>query len=304
MHRLKTLATFSLIFCCTAMAADPPARDLIWAQNNAPPFFITEGPNRGQGFGDPLQQMLEEELSDFRHVTRTMPLRRLNQFWKQDGNYCFATMIHQPLAADAAYRLSIPNVLYRPHGVIAARNNKRVQDIKTKYPEHHPAYSLHHFFQEPHIRFGLMSNRSFGPSIDALLEAYQDKIEIFDRSDADGLDGLFNMLRINRVDYLIDYPFVFHYYDRQEIYRDQFQFTPLLENHADEVWGAVACSNNSWGAERIAAINGAIERLIERPDYRALVLRWHAAEGAEERYWKRLQHQVRDAANVASGSAP
>src|SRR5690606_9476588 len=76
MYRLTILAPLFSLFCCTAEAADTSARELIWAQNNAPPFFITEGPDQGQGFGDPLQRMLEEELPDFHHITRQMPLRR------------------------------------------------------------------------------------------------------------------------------------------------------------------------------------------------------------------------------------
>lgn len=303
MYRLKTLVSLLFFIYCSAHALETPQRELIWAQNNAPPFFITEGPNRGQGFGDPMQRMLEEELPGFQHITRQMPLRRLNQFWKQGANYCFATMIHQPLKPDAHYILSIPNVFYRPHGIIATRNNSRVQGIKTRHTEHFPAYSLSYFFQEPEIRFGLMSNRTFGPKIDPLLNAHKDKLEIYDRSDADGLEGLFDMLKVGRVDYLIDYPFVFRYYDHQEPYRDHFQFIPLHENRDEGVWGAVGCSKNDWGEERIAAINTAITRLIDRQDYRELMIKWHAAEGEEDRYWKQLQHRVQQSANTIRDAA-
>lgn len=302
MYRLNILALLLLIFCYSTRAADAPERELIWAQNNAPPFFITEGPNRGQGFGDPMQRMLEEELPGFHHITRQMPLRRLNQFWKQGANYCFATMIHQTLKPDANYILSIPNVFYRPHGIIAARNNSRVQGIKSRHPEYSPAYSLRYFFQEPQIRFGLMSNRTFGPKIDPLLNAHKDQLEIYDRSDANGLEGLFDMLKVGRVDYLIDYPFVFRYYDRQEAYRDHFQFIPLHENRDKGVWGAVGCSKNSWGEERIAEINAAITRLADRQDYRELIIKWHAAEGEENRYWTQLRDRIRESVS-ASGRA-
>jgi uncharacterized protein (TIGR02285 family) len=304
MYRLTILAPLFSLFCCTAEAADTSARELIWAQNNAPPFFITEGPDQGQGFGDPLQRMLEEELPDFHHITRQMPLRRLNQFWKQGANYCFATMIHQDVDADSTYLLSTPNVLYRPHGVIAARDNLRVQEIKTRHPDHHPAYSLSYFFQAPDIRFGFMSNRTFGPQIDALLNAHKDQLEMYDRSDADGLEGLFDMLKVGRVDYLIDYPFVFRHYDRQKAYHGRFQFIPLQENEDDEVWGAIGCSNNRWGEERIAAINVAIRRLIDRQDYRELVVKWHAAEGEEQSYWGRLQHRVAYTSSALNGQTP
>lgn len=303
MYRLKILVSLLFFIYCSAHAVEAPQRELIWAQNNAPPFFITEGPNRGQGFGDPMQRMLEEELPGFQHITRQMPLRRLNQFWKQGANYCFATMIHQPLKPDANYILSIPNVFYRPHGIIATRNNSRVQGIKTRHAEHFPAYSLSYFFQEPEIRFGLMSNRTFGPTIDPLLNAHKDKLEIYDRSDADGLEGLFDMLKVGRVDYLIDYPFVFRYYDHQKSYRDHFQFIPLHENRDEGVWGAVGCSKNNWGEERIAAINTAITRLIDRQDYRELMIKWHAAEGEEERYWKQLQHRVQQSPHTIRDTA-
>jgi uncharacterized protein (TIGR02285 family) len=133
------------------------------------------------------------------------------------------------------------------------------------------------------------------------LNAHKDKLEIYDRSDADGLEGLFDMLKTGRVDYLIDYPFVFRYYDRLEAYRNRFQFILLQENQDDGVWGAVGCSKNRWGEERIAAINSALRRLVDRPDYRELVIKWHAAEGEEQDYWERLRNTVTQA---ASGQAP
>src|SRR5690606_4827137 len=81
-----------------------PAREaVLWAQTNAPPFFIPEGPSQGRGFSDPVQQMLEEELPEFDHTTQVMPLRRLLQFWRSRANYCFASMIHRPPGDDTEY---------------------------------------------------------------------------------------------------------------------------------------------------------------------------------------------------------
>ena len=105
MYRFKILILCALLSCCSSALASttsPPQLlqsqpELYWAQNNAPPFFITEGPRKGEGFGGPLQRMLEEELPEYQHITHQMPLRRLNQFWKRGGNYCFATMIYQEL---------------------------------------------------------------------------------------------------------------------------------------------------------------------------------------------------------------
>jgi len=209
-------------------------------------------------------------------------------------------MIYQELKPDSDYLLSRPNVYYRPHGIIAARDNPALARVKLGYPSTTSAYPLDVFFQQPDMRFGLMSNRTFGPTLDAILNQHKDRIDIYDRSEADGLEGLFNMLKLGRVDYLIDYPFVFRYYDSLDEYRNRLEFIPIRENRNDGVWGAVGCSHNTWGQQRITAINGAINRLMKRTDYRDLVVRWHAAQGEEQRYWKRLHAKI---ASVDTGAA-
>lgn len=307
-----------VLFCCVAAraysspaadAAPPPATKplLTWAQNNAPPFFITEGPQAGEGFGGPLQRLLQKELPQFQHVTEIMPLKRLNQYWHAGANYCFVTMIHQPLPADADYALSIPNVYYRPHGIIARKNDPLAAKIRATYSSGRDVYPLENFLNATNISLGLMSRRSFGHRIDALLAQYQHRLDIFERSDADGLVGLFSMLKLGRVDYIIDYPFVFQFYDRQPDFRDQLQFIAVTETEDQSVWGAVGCSDNAWGADKLSAINSAIVRLSGRPEYRDLVLSWHAAPDHHEEYWQKLQQKILQSANFAalnSTSAP
>ena len=288
------LGLAALIFAgaTTVPAAPAPAELplLIWTQHNSPPFFL-HAPTAGESFGGPLQQLLQEELPQFHHVTQVMPLKRLKQFWRNGANYCFVNMLHRP-APNATYRLSIPNVYYRPQGFIARRDNPAVARIKAAFPSGPEVYPLEAFFAASHINLGMISGRGFSVSVDALLARYQQRLNIFERADGEGLEGLFRMLKLGRVDYIIDHPFVFEYFDRQPDYHQELQFIPLAETLDQDIWGAVGCTNNNWGEDKIAAINQAIIRLMERPQYRDLVLLWHAAPGQQTVYWEKLRQKV------------
>jgi hypothetical protein len=289
--------TLWLLILSYANASTPEERvPLVWVYTSAPPFYITDGPLKGRGFTDQALRLLQEELPQFDHAARMMPIRRLFQFWKEGANFCLMTMVQHPSPRDDDYILSIPYAFYLPHGVIIKTDNPRLSAILQSASD--APVSLERFFGARNLFFGTMADRPLGKNLDPLFDHYRADMQIVERSDTHSLDDLFNMLKRGRVDYLIDYPFVFRFYDEQPKYQGLFDLIPVAENRDAVIWASVGCTNNAWGETVIAAINRAIVRLAQRDDYRQLAVKWHAEKGKEAEYWHMLSAAVKDAAAI------
>lgn len=296
MLRLIFLGCISwLLSISCANASTPEERaPLVWIYTSAPPFYITDGPLKGHGFTDQALRMLQEELPQFDHTMRMMPIRRLFKFWREDANLCLMTMVQHSSPRDDDYILSIPYALYRPHGVIVKTDNSRVSAIMQSASD--APMSVERFFAARNLLFGTMVDRPLGRDLDPLLERHRADMRIIDRSDTHSLDDLFNMLKRGRVDYLIDYPFVFDFYNEQPDYQGLFDWVPVEENRDALIWASVGCTNNAWGKQVIATINRAIVRLAQREDYQRLVVKWHAEKGKEAEYWHMLSSVINETA--------
>lgn len=303
MLRLILLGCISSLLILSNASISAERAPLVWVYTSAPPFFITDGPLKGHGFADQAMRMLQEELPEFDHVMRMMPIPRLFQFWKEDANFCLMTMVHHPSPRDGDYLLSVPYAFYRPHGVIVKTDNPRMSEIIQSTTD--TPVSVERFFAAPNLLFGTMADRPLGRNLDPLFERHRSHMQIVERGDTHNLDGLFNMLKRGRVDYLIDYPFVFRFYDQEPEYQGLFELIPITENRDALIWASVGCTNSAWGKQVVADIDRAIARLAQRDDYRQLVMKWHAEKGREAEYWHMLSSAVKEAAaEIPTTNAP
>jgi uncharacterized protein (TIGR02285 family) len=266
---------------------DELSKKIIWAKNFAPPFYIKSGRQAGKGFADGVQAMLEQELPQFDHQTVYMPLARLNDFWRKQDNYCFASMIFESLPPNTDYLLSRPNVFYFPHGIITRNSFPPARDVNE--------VALSSLLKNPNWIMGLINNRSFDATIDELMLEHEDTTRTFVRSDKDGLRRLLDMLLLERIDYLLDYPFVYHYYAKQAHFSQQLKFLKIRETKGAGVFGAVGCTNNVWGEQVMVEMNAAIDRLVSSPQYQHYVAEWQAADNDSTHYWQNFHRRAKEA---------
>lgn len=285
MHHLLIVLLIVLYSSGLAAESAEPPRPLLWAKNHAPPFYVNEGGSQGEGFADGVQALLEQALPQYQHRSVDMPLPRLNDFWHKGDNFCFASMIHKPLPHESRYVLSNPNVFYLPHGVITRRNFSLIEG-NNQIP-------LQSLLTRPDLVLGTVGSRSFGITIDNLMLQHEDSTRRFVRRDHDGLQSLLNMLLLGRVDYIIDYAFVFHHYQPQPQFRQKLAFTPLTETRGEGILGAIGCTNNEWGRAVIADINVALAQLMQHPRYRTFVARWQGIGMNQQQYWQAFDDQAR-----------
>lgn len=284
--RLFYMGFSALFFCILSPVAYTAANNkersnaITWVKNPAPPFYIVAGEEAGQGFADGIQAQLEQAMPQFQHQTVTMPLNRLNDFWQKDENYCFTSMIYEPNSPSHDYVLSRPNVYYLPHGII------------TRHPSAIAAQGaimpLQSLLQQPTYILGSIRNRTFGDTIDLLIEQHKSTTARFVRRDRDGLQSLIEMLRLERIDYFIDYAFVYDYYHRKPKYQSHLYFVTISETLNQGILGAIGCTNNAWGQGVIEQINHALDQLLTNNIYRQFLIDWQAVDATSQEYWQRF----------------
>lgn len=267
-----------------AAYAEEPLPVIRWAKNDAPPFYIDDGSAAGAGFADGVQAMLTQALPQYDHQNVFMPLPRLNDFWQKKAAYCFASMIHKPVDAESHYLLSQPNVFYAPHVVIARQPFAPAGDAS--------AVSLQHLLKQEQLILGQIGPRAFGPTVDALLDQHKDTIQSFVRNDHDGVQSLLRMLALERIDYFIDYAFVYEFYQKQASVEQELQSLTIKETADEGILGAIGCTNSAWGERVIADINQALDQLLQSRQYRQFVARWQAIDTDDQQYWRAFDAQV------------
>lgn len=284
--RLFAVRLLIMVFFTAPVArAEEPLPIIRWAKNHAPPFFIDDGSVAGAGFADGVQAMLMQALPQYDHQNIFMPLPRLNDFWKKKAEYCFASMIHKPLAADRGYLLSQPNVYYAPHVVITRQSFAPADEDAS-------AVSLQQLLRQKHLILGQIRPRAFGPTVDALLAQHKDTLRSFVRNDRDGVQSLLRMLILERIDYFIDYAFVFEFYRKQASFEQHLQSFTIKETADEGILGAIGCTNSTWGKRVIADIDQALDQLLQSRQYRQFVARWQAIDVDDQQYWQAFNKQI------------
>ncbi len=287
---MKPGISFIVLIICTAsvsaVIAEGAEHEIIWVKNNAPPFYILSGEQRGQAFGDRVQHLIEMQLPGYNHVTLEMPLARLNLAWSKQLPRCFSTMIYEP-SDQEDYLLSIPNLYYLPHGIITT-----TAFAATLQRNENDAVSLVKLLRRDGIRMGMSTGRSYGVTLDSILEQHKENMSFVRRTGTEETRGVLNMLVKDRFDFVIDYHFLLEFYSSDNSFADALVFLPIAETENEGVSGSIGCTRNEWGRLVINDINRAIRQLSGTEAYRNIIRDWLIAPGRESQYWEGYNNQV------------
>ncbi|EKD33860.1 MAG: hypothetical protein ACD_75C02570G0001 [uncultured bacterium] len=259
------------LLCFTAFLMPGGAcakESMAWMEAVAPPFFIHEGPYKGQGYEDLITDIISENLPQYDHRHMQANISRHYQQWKQGENACSVGMFKTPERLEFTY-FSIPSVFTLPTVLIIHKDrfaafggNKSV--------------SLAQLLQDGKLVIGRSNNRSYGIEFDTALNTYGNQKNIFTYEGPELSLNLFKMLQAGRIDALPGLPEEAMYLAETMGIRDQIMTLSVEENQLNkESWlSYVACSKTEWGKKAIDSINKTL--LAQRPTekYRAAYERW------------------------------
>ena len=262
--------SFCLVTCaCFVFPNGAKAKEtLAWMEAVAPPFFIHEGPYKGQGYEDIITEILKESLPQYEHKHMQANISRHYQQWKQGENACSVGMFKTPERLEFTY-FSIPSVFTLPTVLIIHKDRLATFGGKT-------TVSLTEILKEDKLVIGRSNNRSYGIEFDTALDTYGTSNNIFKYEGPELSLNLFKMLQAGRIDALPGLPEEAMYLAETLGMRHQIMTLAVEENQVNrESWlSYVACSKTEWGKQAIEAINQALIELRPTERYRAAYERW------------------------------
>lgn len=241
---------------------------IAWMEAVAPPFFIHEGPLKGQGYEDLITDIVKEHLTQYDHIHMKANISRHYQQWKQGEKACSLAMFKTPEREEFAY-FSIPSVFTLPPVLIIHKENFAKFGAKK-------TVSLSELLKSNQFIIGRSNNRSYGVEFDKALDSFGNKTNIFSYEGPELSLNLFKMLLAGRIDALPGLPEEAMYLAETMGFRDEIMTVSIAENQInhDASITYVACSKTDWGKKTIEEINAVL--LEQRPSnrYRAAYERW------------------------------
>lgn len=274
---------YAPFFCATfffltllSPAGGSAQESVTWMEAVFPPFLIQSGPNREQGYGDMVTDILQEQLTDYDHDEVTTNITRHFYKFKQGEKVCSVGLYKTPEREEFMY-FSIPSFITLPPAIIIKKTNLGKFNNQSMV-------SLDAILDSKSLMIGLAKDRSYGNTLDGILAKHKGQSNLVEIAGQELSLNLFKMLMLDRLDGLIGLPEEALYQVEQMGIRDQFVTLTLSENqHNYDGWmSAVGCSKTPWGLEIIAKINKIL--LAQRPTarYRAAYERWLDANSIEQ----------------------
>lgn len=232
-----------------------------------PPFFIQEGPHQGQGYGNVMAALIEQQLPDYDHHRLVTNVIRHFAMFKRGDNVCSVGLYRTPEREEFLH-FSIPSMLTMPPVLVIRKNHLH------RYAGE--GVSLAELLRNREFRLGLSSDRSYGAALDAVLRQTPPTTNRLLFSGQELGENYLKMLLLDRIDGLLALPDEAMYHAENMGIREQIALVPLSENQQTpaEWMCMVACPKNEWGRGVIDRINEALIRIRPTEPYRQAYERW------------------------------
>ncbi|HXT52457.1 MAG TPA: TIGR02285 family protein [Thermoanaerobaculia bacterium] len=268
----KAIAVVALAIAALAgaalFAASPAAADEItWLTMEFPPFYIHAGKDRGQGIADAVSHLLQRHLGNHTHREELAEPATIMTRLKAGDHVCSAAYIKTP-ERERVLEFSLPDLILPPHGITARRATVPRLTGGAARP-----VSLAKLLANRKLRLAVAVGRSYGPTLDTLLERTKGSNHVYWRHGEDIYRSLFDMLLKGSVDYLVGYPYEALYMSRERGVEGQVVTLPLVEL-PEYTLAHVVCPKTPWGRAVVSEVNRALEIERPRPEYRQAIERW------------------------------
>lgn len=239
-----------------------------WMEAEMPPFLIKSGPNKDQGYGNVITEIIKTGLPQYHHQEMVTNITRHFYKFKQGEQVCSVGLFRTPEREEFMH-FSLPSFLTLPAVIIIKKEHYGRFGGK-------PTVKLDAILADSKLMIGCSKDRSYGQLTDAVLKKYLGRENILTFAGQELSTNLFKMLLLNRLDGLIGLPEEELYQAEQMGIRDQFMTLAIEENLSGyEGWlSSVGCAKTEWGRQVIEEVNRIL--IKERPGerYRAAYERW------------------------------
>ena len=258
---LMTVVSLSTLLLSTPVFS---RETILWSALDFPPFQIRDGEYQGSGSFDGLMDLLVEQLPEYDHEVETMTFARREEEIRHGQLLC-TPGIFRTAAREKLLAFSLPSLIHLDNRLVFLATRS---DLFPKGD----TVDLEALLKRSDLVGGIISERSFAPNIDLLLQKYAKAPNLLMRP----LKSfqMFELLIHGEIDYTIMFPHEVAYLSQllhptQEIVVRPIAGTPPY------IFTHVACTRGPWGEAAINRINRILLDQRETPNYRSLSERWY-----------------------------
>lgn len=261
----------SLVFSLTTWELLAQSKDddvIYWQTYHRPPGIIKSGEFEGQGFVQLILQQVIDRMPEYHHQMPLTTLARVLQDMQLGKNVCHPSLYKTEERSKFAY-FSIPNLINPTNRIIA--HSKVAQQFKES------SVDLSSLLVNPDYTFALVKGRSFGQEIDNIINTYVNSDRVFHIPN-ETLATIFHMIRLQRIDFTIVYPFELGYFLKtNENSTDEF-VSYTIDGIGEYIVGSIACAKTPWGEKVIAKVNQVLTEIRKTEAYQKAMTTWWESE--------------------------
>lgn len=263
---LITRAFFKTLVCAlpffgliSAPSLALSSETVIWRVTDWPPFYILEGQDKGKGIYDELIKLISGKIPEYKHETVQMNTDRVRAQWKLGRKVCHPSVI----AGQGRIEESVINSILLPHRIIA---NKATWNVLNS-----DSVSLNQLLVDVRFQGGVTPGR-YTPELNDIVQRHADNNHLYTNPN---YDRLIEMLLLNRLDFIIEYPPIITYTARR-MNLDNPTVSLGIEEISDmsHILVVVGCNQNDWGKAMIERINQILIEESQSPNFLESRLRW------------------------------
>jgi uncharacterized protein (TIGR02285 family) len=241
---------------------------ITWVKADFPPIWIMDGSDKGNGILDGLISTYETNLPEYEHHHINANITRILSMMRDGQEVCHAGILKSS-GREEFIKFSIPNGITTSHKIAVkkGRTNSLFGNNKS--------VSLVDLLKNRSLKLGVSTSNSYGAIIDNILETYKDKNTILFRIGQDNHLGLLRMLKTERIDYIIGYPWEITYLANQIDMRDEIEVVDINELKGQKwIETYVGCTKNEWGLQVIEKIDAILLNVRASEEYTFHILKW------------------------------
>lgn len=220
-------------------------QNIIWLQNQRPPWMINSGKSRNKGYGDKIRQHFEKVLNNYKHkIVPVNPSRFVKEMNKYD-NLCYGPVTKVDFIVDKFYWSKALYAVPKQKIIVLESTFKQLGSPKK--------ISMEKLLSNQNYIFGKLANLNHYP-----MKKFKKQKNIQEISTSDSTTNLLSMLQKKRIDWIYDFPLyiTWHVLQPENIINEKYKTIEVLETkRRNKIVGYMACSKNEFGKKIISQIN-------------------------------------------------
>ncbi|WP_413942751.1 TIGR02285 family protein [Bdellovibrio sp. HCB-162] len=237
-----------------------------WAVADWSPYYILNGPQKGEGRMDRLKKVIAEHLPNYQFSDVYADMPRAVELWKLNKNICSGSALITPEREKWAYFTALGFQV--PHEYVFVTSKADLYSETSDHP------SLKDLLEKKNLSAIFTENRSYGPAIDLMVkQKSKTNPGIHQLRTSEGYMSLLKMVHKGRYDYTIEYEPVVRDFNETVYPEKPLFYKPLKEVYPSTVL-YFACTKNEWGKKVITQVDQALQKAANSKEYQNAVESW------------------------------